>query len=222
MKRFAAALSPQAEIALVLLAAFALPVIYSTLILMNVTDLPASSDARLLIGLVFEAVVLLSLGAVLSARGWTPERLGIGSLTLQDAIDGAGLLVAAYLIPAVILSVLPPDAKQAITASIPAFALTGVSLALAIVASLLTPIFEEVFVVGYVFATLGGKSKALAMNVSVALRLAYHLYQGAAAAIFILPMAVVFAWWYSTRPSLWPLLIAHAALSIIGFATQFS
>jgi membrane protease YdiL (CAAX protease family) len=220
MKRIAAALSPQTEITVVLLTAFAVPVIYSSLILMKVTDLPASSDARLLIGLVFEVVVLVTLGALLSARGWTLERLGIGSLTLQDAIDGVGLLVAAYLIPAVILSVLPPDARQSISASVPTFALTGVSLALAIAASLLTPIFEEVFVVGYVFAALGGKNKALAMNVSVALRLAYHLYQGAAAAIFILPMAVVFAWWYSTRPSLWPLLIAHAALSIIGFAAQ--
>jgi len=221
MKRFAAALSPQTEIALVLLAAFALPVTYSLLILTKVAALPAS-DTRLLMGLAFEAVVLAILGTILAARGWTLERLGIGKLTLQDAIDGVGLLAAAYLIPAMVLSILPPDIKQSITTAVPSIALSGIGVALALVATVLTPIFEEVFVVGYVFAALGDKNKALALNVSVALRLGYHLYQGAVALIFVLPMAVVFAWWYSTRPSLWPLLIAHAGLSAIGFATQLS
>lgn len=221
MKRFAATLSPQSEILLVLLAAFAVPAIWSTLILMKIATLP-DSGTRILLGLAFEAVVLITLGALLSARGWTLERLGIGAFTLQDVIDGAGLLAAAYLIPAVILSVLPPEIKQTIAANVPTFELSGVGLALALIASILSPLFEEIFVVGYVFAALGEKNKALAMNLSVALRLSYHLYQSLAAAIFILPMAVIFAWWYVTRPSLWPLLIAHTGLSLIGFATQVS
>jgi membrane protease YdiL (CAAX protease family) len=218
MKRLVTALSPQTEIAIVLLCAFGIPLAYSLLMALHVFDVPAMSDARLWRTVAFESIMVAGLGALLYARRWTLDRFGIGTPTLQDLIDGAGLLVVAYLIPAGLLAVLPPDIKQSVTSSGLLFAPGGISLPLVGLTSIVNPIFEEVFVVGYVFAVLGRASPLMAINVSIALRFAYHLYQGPAAVIFILPLAVVFAWWYSTRPSLWPLLIAHAALDFIGLS----
>ena len=103
-----------------------------------------------------------------------------------------------------------------------ALSFAPLSLPIVVLTSLVNPVFEELFVVGYVFAVFGDKNRIMAINVSVALRLAYHLSQGPAAVVFILPMAVVFAWWYSTRPSLWPLLMAHVALDFIGLAPHTS
>jgi membrane protease YdiL (CAAX protease family) len=215
MKQFAAALSLRAEIAIVLACAFGLPLAYTMMLALGAVEREFVTDALLLRVVAFEVAMLGALGALLWSRDWTFERLGIATPSFQDVLDAVGLLVVAYLIPAGILALLPPDMKQAATN---ALSFTPLSLPVVVAASLVSPLFEEVFVVGYVFAVLGPANKTMAINISVALRLAYHLSQGAAAVIFILPMAVVFAWWYSTRPSLWPLLMAHIALEFLGLA----
>jgi hypothetical protein len=215
MKQFTAALSPRAEIAIVLLCAFGLPLAYSVLLATGAVEREFITDALLLRVIAFEVAMLGALGGLLWSRDWTFERLGLNTPTFQDVIDAVGLLVVAYLIPAGILALLPHDLKQAATG---AFSFTPLSLPIVVATSLVSPLFEEVFVVGYVFAVMGPANKTIAINVSIALRLAYHLSQGPAAVIFILPLAVVFAWWYSTRPSLWPLLMAHVALEFLGLA----
>ncbi|WP_258078145.1 CPBP family intramembrane glutamic endopeptidase [Xanthomonas axonopodis pv. vasculorum] len=56
--------------------------------------------------------------------------------------------------------------------------------------SLINPIFEEVFVCGYVIGALESRhGRAFAVNVSVAIRTSYHLYQGPIGAINILMLA---------------------------------
>ncbi|MBI1213920.1 MAG: CPBP family intramembrane metalloprotease [Alphaproteobacteria bacterium] len=215
MKRLIAAIPQQAEIAIVLICAFGLPLTYSVLIASGVVDAGTTTDARLVRLLIFELATLGLLGSLLWARGWTLERLGFGTPVLQDAIDGAGLVAVAYLLPACILLVLPTELKQSAASTL----LFGpLSLPAIVATSIVNPVFEEVFVVGYVFAALRGANGMLAINVSIALRLAYHLYQGAASVIFILPLAVMFAWWYSKRASLWPLLFAHAALDFMALS----
>ena len=215
MKQFTAALSPRAEIAIVLACALGIPLAYTVLLAAGVVEHEIITDARLLRVLAFEIVVLGVLGALLWSRGGTLPQLGLNTPVFQDVIDGAGLLVVAYVIPAGILGLLPLEMKQAATN---ALSFAPLSLPIVLATSLVNPLFEEVFVVGYVFAILGPSNRVLAINLSVALRLASHLSQGPAAVIFILPMAVVFAWWYSTRPSLWPLLSAHVALEFLGLA----
>ena len=215
MKQFITALSPRAEMAIVLLCAFAFPLVYTALIALKMVDLGVVTDARLLRIVAFELVILTLIGWVLWTRGWTLDRIGIRAPVFQDVLDGVGLLVVAYLIPAALQRYLPAEMTQNAT---DALSFAPLSLPLVIVTSVVNPVFEEVFVVGYVFAAFGESNRMLALNVSVALRVAYHLSQGPAAVIFILPMAIVFAWWYSTRPSLWPLLLAHIGLDLIGLA----
>jgi len=216
MKRFIAALPMQVEMAIVLLAAFGMFVGTSVLIATGVADVTPMDNARLMGLLTYETIVLVILGSLLWTRGWTLERLGIGTPVLQDVIDAAGLVVVAYLIPACIVPFLPADLRASV--SVAPFAVLPLSLPLVAATSLVNPLFEEVFVVGYIFAALRGVNIAWAINFSIALRIAYHLYQGPASVVFILPVAVVFSWWYSTRPSLWPLLIAHAALDFLALA----
>ena len=47
------------------------------------------------------------------------------------------------------------------------------------------------------------------VHVSVAIRLLYHLYQGAIA-IGVVPFGLIFALWYRRTGRLWPVIVAHA------------
>ncbi len=51
---------------------------------------------------------------------------------------------------------------------------------------------------------------SFAVNISVAIRLAYHLYQGPAGIINIVPGGLIFAYWFAKTGRLWPVVTAHA------------
>ena len=93
----------------------------------------------------------------------------------------------------------------------------GISLATAIVVSLVNPVFEEVFVCGYIIAALRKSSNPwIGVHVSVAIRLLYHLYQGAAALLAAVPFGLIAALWYQRTGKLWPVIVAHAVIDFIG------
>jgi membrane protease YdiL (CAAX protease family) len=95
----------------------------------------------------------------------------------------------------------------------------NLSLLSVVAASLVNPLFEEVFVCGYL-VTLGKESNRLTagMNISIGLRLAYHLYQGSAGVLGILPFGFLMALWYSRTGRLWPVIVAHAVTDFAGLA----
>lgn len=92
----------------------------------------------------------------------------------------------------------------------------GPSLPVAVLVSVVNPIFEEIAVVGYVFLAVERKFDArVAVFVSVALRSLYHLYQGVYALASILPLGILFAVVYWRWRNLWPLILAHGLLDFI-------
>ena len=73
--------------------------------------------------------------------------------------------------------------------------------------------------VGYVIIALRKtRSTSFAINVSIAIRLAYHLYQGSISLINIIPMGIIYAYWFARTGRLWPLVIAHGIFDFIAFA----
>lgn len=61
-------------------------------------------------------------------------------------------------------------------------------------------------------------SVATAVNISAAIRLSYHLYQGVAGVLSVVPMGLLFAIWFARTRQLWPLIVAHAIVDFIGLA----
>ena len=51
----------------------------------------------------------------------------------------------------------------------------------------------------FVVSAWRGSSMWNAISASVAIRLAYHLYQGPLAVVSIGPLGLIFAWYYATR-----------------------
>jgi membrane protease YdiL (CAAX protease family) len=61
-------------------------------------------------------------------------------------------------------------------------------------------------------------SLTAAVNISAAIRLSYHLYQGAAGVLSIVPIGLLFGYWFVRTRQLWPLIVAHAILDLVGLA----
>ena len=90
-----------------------------------------------------------------------------------------------------------------------------------ITASVVNPVFEEVFVCGYVITALKERfGTTTAINVSAGIRVFYHFYQGALGVLGITPMALLFGYWFVRTGRLWPLIVAHALQDLTGLVAN--
>lgn len=168
--------------------------------------------------LIIELTQSLFLVWFLRIRGWTLEKLGL-NVTLRGTLYGVALLVVTY---GVLIGIqlaagwmLPIDMQAAVD-RYPAPA-ANLSMSLVFMVSTVNGIFEEVFVAGYVIAALTPvRGMWTAINVSTGIRLLYHLYQGPIGILSIVPLGLIFGYVYSRTRMLWPLIVAHIVLDIVG------
>lgn len=172
------------------------------------------TDSQLWFLVVYESVVLVFLAAFLAKRGWRAQSIGL-VFHRNDPVTGVGLFITAYaayfLLYNLLLPVLPDLGRMAPKGS----ELEWIPVLLV---SIINPVFEEVFVCGYVISyfKLSGQSLTFAVNVSIAIRLAYHLYQGVNGVILIIPLGLLFTYWVARSGRLWPVIIAHALIDFTG------
>src|SRR4029077_2739147 len=93
------------------------------------------------------------------------------------------------------------------------------SLVAVIVVSLLNPWYEELVVCAFVIESLRKRFGLLAaVNVSIALRLSYHLYQGPPAFIAFAIFGLLVTLFYVKTGRLWPVIVAHTIMDFVGLA----
>ncbi len=206
------------EFAIVVAGAFGLSIISSITMAVHPPAGPMHSEPGMWHMVALEATVLVILGGFLRLRGWTLERMGLQSHWM-DGVHGLALAAGAYLTFYFALSILSALAPQLATSAAKAQVVPA-SLSPAVVAAivLVNSFYEEFFVSGYVITALKEKlGDTIAINVSVAIRLTYHLYQGVIGVIGIIPVGLIFGYWYARTGKLWPLIVAHAAIDLVGF-----
>jgi uncharacterized protein len=223
MKEFLRALSARAEFMVIVLGAFGLSLLSNIVLLFNPAALGETApidNAQLNTLIVYELIVLAMLGAFLKARGWTPERFGVG-VTLRDTVIGVGLMAVVYATTTFVQGVAGHFAPEMLEAALKFERVAGpLHLGTVTLVSIINPIFEEVFVCAYVVAALKERrGAAFAINVSVALRVLNHLYQGAVGVLTIAPLGLLFAYWYARSGRIWPLIVAHGLLDFVGLLT---
>ena len=221
MKDRIRAFSGRAEFLIVMLVAFGIFMPGSLMALMAPAALLAQTKGSISTGslqflIIYEVVVLVILGAFLRARGWTLERVGL-ALSWRDTLLGFGLAVALYAVNAVVwlvvTSVLPSMIAAASVVSHLVESSLDTTTVLAV--SVVNPVFEEIFVCAYVVGALKERRGiATAVNISAAVRVTYHLYQGAAGVISIVPVGLLFGYVYARTNRLWPLIVAHAVMDL--------
>jgi uncharacterized protein len=222
-------LSPRAECILVLAIAFGLPVLGSLasveIIFSNHTTasgtLPHISEEGVIRTLGFEAVVVVLLAWILGVRGWTLDRVGFRP-SWRGTVLGVGVALAVQLVlllTAALTSVSPvgPLAAEHSVHLVD----QGFHLGPIIAMSVLNPIYEELFVCGYLITVLTpARGIWFAANASIGLRLVYHLYQGPLSVVFILPLGILFAAWFARTRQLWPLVVAHGVFDAAGMLAR--
>jgi len=209
-------MSQRTECVLVLLIAFALPVVSSLASLAAPPTAPAITEDGLRSLILYEAVVLLALLPLLRLRGW--ERAHLGVVWNGWDLPAAVLLIGVTLAACSMVDVGLRTFAHAATPSPDAMVARGIPLATVALASMVNPLFEELFLCGYLVGVLKpARGTAFAVNASTALRLSYHLYQGAPS-LMIIPVGLLFAAWYARTGRLWPVVLAHAAFDAMALA----
>ncbi|HYL72396.1 MAG TPA: CPBP family intramembrane glutamic endopeptidase [Candidatus Dormibacteraeota bacterium] len=216
-------LSGGSEVLLVLFTAFGLSIPVSLAALFG--GLPPATapitDEQLLGAALYELTILTLLGLFLHVRGWTLEKLGLRP-SVRESLNGLVLAAAAYLAYAALwigAVALWPHLEELAAAT----RLLGKDLSVpnVLLISLVNPVFEEVFVCGYVITALRERlGMTAAINVSAGIRVFYHFYQGAAGVLGIVPIALLFAYWYARSGRLSPLIVAHAMLDVTALAIK--
>jgi membrane protease YdiL (CAAX protease family) len=218
MPSFVSRLSYQAEIAIVVAITFGPFIASSLFAIVHPVAQPPINDAALRATIALEFILgALALG-FLALRGWRAAALDL-NIGWRSTGEGVVLLIAATIAYAstewVAGAVFDLDAPALAAGLVQ----PGLGLVTIAVVSIVNPVFEEVFVSGYLVSTLRSRHGiATAINVSVAVRLMYHLYQGVLGAVTIIPVGLVFAYWYARRRSLWSLIVAHALLDLISLS----
>jgi uncharacterized protein len=208
-------LSAKSEFAIVVCVAFGYFAVSSLYAAFYPSVLPPISQGHLQFLLIFESIVLVSLCLFLRLRGWTIKRVGALPST-RDTVMGLGLVVVTYM-ACVLVWIIVHDTGMhpRYPGSYPALVDDGLHLRTVVAASILNPVYEELFLCGYIVTALKERdSSVTAVNVSVAIRLVYHLYQGAIGVLTIIPLGLIFSWWYARTGRLWPVLVAHAVFDL--------
>lgn len=197
--------------------AFALPLLGSLMAWLTPGSGVGFSNALLTGMIVQELLVLLVLGTVLYLRGWRPAELGL-AFGWRDVGMGCVLAVACVLATYPLQLLQGMMVKQA-NPSFEDIVAGSLSLGTVVAVSLVNPVFEEVFVCGYLIRALERvRSRAFAVNVSVALRASYHLYQGAIGTIAIVIVGLILGWYFARSGRLWPAIVAHALMDLLALA----
>ena len=169
--------------------------------------------------IIFEPIVLSICYVLLKSRHFDFSVLaGLGNNVGRHLLRGVGLFLASYLCYYSVYYVVAlffPDTIAAIAGR--DLASGDLNKASIILVSIINPFFEESILLGYVVTTLRTRmSKNWCINISIAIRLSYHLYQGPLAVLSILPLGLIFTYWYYKNSTIWPVVVAHGIYDFLG------
>jgi uncharacterized protein len=160
--------------------------------------------------LVYESIAGLLVGLILWRAGWRLRDFNLQPSWAATA-SGIGLAVAGWLVYylAAILAHITLGSMSSHPAGADG-AYGGASPQLVLIVSVVNPLFEEILVCAYVIEALRRRFGIVAaINVSTALRVAYHVYQGPFAFLWVAMFGLLFAYAYVRWRNLWPLVLAH-------------
>jgi membrane protease YdiL (CAAX protease family) len=219
MRKFITSLPAWAEFAFVSVLAFGLFVFASLSYALQPGRHAHYSVASLLRLTLIELGLAAVLGGFLWLRGWTVRRIGLIP-QVNDIAIAVLLFVgvyAAWVVVFYLTLALAPGLAGGMQTTATSLIDRGIPLWVVAVNTIVNPVFEEVFETGYVIAALKRDDNPwLAINVSVAIRLACHLYQGPLGVLSIIPTGLIFAFWFARTGRLWPVILAHAAMDLIA------
>ena len=139
----------------------------------------------------------------------------------KDILIGIGLMIVAGFANAILaglVKIISPDfVKNATNPQNIGFLKTNL-FGLLFVIMIIVPIQEELIVRGYTMSEIFKltDSKTIAIIVSVSLQFTYHLYQGIAPAIFMLPYFIIISIYFVRTGNLNPVIYSHILIDLLN------
>jgi membrane protease YdiL (CAAX protease family) len=221
-------MSRKFQLCLVLAVGFLIPFVRSLGIFLGIWDPGPATSYRFVRVIAFELVGLLFLYLVLRYQrrrfreiGLT-FAVGLTELWHSFALFFAGLFSSALLyfvvnfIYVLIGHGLPRPHNSAMV--------FGTTLSvLPVLFVLLNPFYEELLVRAYLISETEEiyRSTALAVFLSVALQISYHLYQGLPAALSHIPTFLLFSLYFVRMRRILPVILAHMYMDVLALAVYF-
>jgi uncharacterized protein len=210
------------EVTIVLLVALGNPILASLGMVLGdetVSGFANLTGSHLIYMIFYELMILGVVAFFLKGRGWTLADLNL-ECNWRLTTTGLGLAVSCVFLTTILhyaLNVLgttpPASVLHYKTGDWDLLAIMGISM--------VNPIFEETIVIGYVMGVfLKPEDPTKAINISVGLRMLYHLYQGISGVITIVPMGLIFSYYYYKRRKLWPLIFAHGVMDFVALVSM--
>lgn len=218
MEQYIRNVSNRAELFIVVLLAFGYFMFGSILSALHPTNGAQITDIRLQYLILYEVIVGIILWKILYIRKWKYNDLGVVP-RLRDPLIGIGIFILTYIANIFIWDLFS-SFVTGFNGQENKLVKPNLGLITVIFVSIINPIFEEVFVCGYLISALKkSRGMSFAINVSVTIRLVYHLYQGTLGVISIIPLGFIFAYWYAKSGRLLPVIVAHALFDFIALMT---
>lgn len=199
-----------------LIAAFGLPIYTSFAIAFRLAAHPharlAISDGERLVSSAVELAVLGFVFWISRVRGWSIRQLGFHP-NWRQTIIGVLLFFALVLITGGVgagtIMLLPNSLHHRPSVAI------GLSFVGILATGIINPVFEEVFLCGYVIQRLAKKGAGVAIGCSVLLRFLCHVHLGVAV-VGPLVAGLVFGYLFWRDRQLWPLIVAHSLVDFLA------
>lgn len=210
------------EVAIVLLVALGNPILASLGMVFGdetISGFTNLSGSHLIYMIIYELMILGIVAFFLKGRGWTLADLNL-ECNWRLTIAGLGLALCCVFLTTILHYTLnalgttpPPSVLHYKHGDWDLLPIIGIST--------VNPIFEETIVIGYIMGVfLKADDPTRAVNISVGVRVLYHLYQGIAGIITIVPMGLIFSYYYYKRRKLWPLIFAHGVMDFIALVNM--
>src|SRR5687768_8811479 len=194
--------------------------IFSSIVAMGLDPARILYTNQSLIGGMVQMIAIgVVLGWFLKIRGWTVQKIGLG-VTLRGTSWGLLLFVLCLALLFAIRFVAQFSFSVGFGEIVARFPSAGdLNMQVVFMSTVVSATFEELFVAGYVITALSAtRGPWTAINVSTGLRVLYHLYQGPLGVLTIVPLGLLFGWLYVRTRQLWPLIVAHVLLDVVGLA----
>jgi uncharacterized protein len=180
----------------------------------NLPETDASLWSVIVIECVFGSIAL----AILRSRGYVMSSL-LPQPSWHGSAIGVALLVVATLIYSAVMQMFSytDHANQPIT---DIMANARFSFPAVLLVSLINGVYEETFLLGYLFRAFSNAGASFALGLSLLVRVLYHLYQGPIGAIGVLVFGLVFSVFYWRTAKLWPVVFGHILADMIALTPK--
>jgi membrane protease YdiL (CAAX protease family) len=205
------------EFWLVLITAFGLPMYISFAIAFEHAAHPRArlviSDRERLITSALELAVLGFVFWIGRVRGWSIRQLGFHP-NWRQTIMGILLFFAVIIILLGVAAGIFMFVPRSLLSHGPSVAV-GLSYVGILATGIINPVFEEVFLCGYIIQKLAEKGAGEAIGFSVLLRFLCHVHLGVAS-LGPLVAGLVFGYLFWRYRQLWPLVVAHSLVDFLA------